>query len=75
MAADPTPPAKQLLDNPLEKLTPKEGRSEQEEDRLAVLAHFSAGRMLEQRQQLPEALREYERRFATIRKLGRCCMN
>jgi tetratricopeptide (TPR) repeat protein len=58
---DPTPPAKQLLDNPLEPLTPKEARSETDEDRLAAIAHFSAGRMLEQRQQLPEALREYER--------------
>ena len=59
--ADPTPPAKQLLDNPLEPLTPKEARSEADEDRLAAIAHFSAGRMLEQRQQSPEALREYER--------------
>ncbi len=40
VAADPTPPAKQPLDNPLEKLTPKEGRSQAEEDRLAVLAIF-----------------------------------
>src|SRR5262249_25268923 len=59
--ADPTPPAKQPLDNPLESLNPKQPRSEDEEDRLAALAHFSAGHMLEQRQQLPEALREYER--------------
>jgi len=61
LSADPTPPAKQPLDNPLEALRPKEPRTEEEEDRLAALAHFSAGRMLEQRQQLPEALREYER--------------
>jgi tetratricopeptide (TPR) repeat protein len=61
LSADPTPPAKQPLDNPLETLTPKQPRTEEEEDRLAALAHFSAGHMLEQRQQLPEALREYER--------------
>jgi tetratricopeptide (TPR) repeat protein len=61
LMADPTPPAKQPLDNPLETLNPKQPRTEEEEDRLAALAHFSAGRMLEQRNQFPEALREYER--------------
>jgi tetratricopeptide (TPR) repeat protein len=59
--ADPTPPAKQPLDNPLETFNPKQPRTEEEQDRLTALAHFSAGHMLEQRQQLPEALREYER--------------
>ncbi|HTQ39164.1 MAG TPA: tetratricopeptide repeat protein [Pirellulales bacterium] len=61
LLADPAPPAKQPLDNPLEALSPKQPRSEEEEDRLAALAHFSAGHMLQERQQLPEALREYER--------------
>lgn len=61
LVAAPEPTGKQLLDNPLEPLSPKQPRTEDDEDHLAALAHFSAGRMLEQRQQLPEALREYER--------------
>ncbi len=60
-AAAPTPTATQPLDDPLEILSPRQARTEQEEDRLAAAAHFSAGRMLEQRQMLPEALRQYER--------------
>jgi predicted Zn-dependent protease len=60
MAAPQTSTA-QSLDNPLETLTPKHGRTEDEDDRLAALAHFSAAHMLNERDQRTEALRQYER--------------
>jgi tetratricopeptide (TPR) repeat protein len=60
VAAPQTSPA-QSLDNPLEPLVPKHTRTEEEDDRLAALAHFSAAHMLNERDQRPEALRQYER--------------
>src|SRR5262245_25830098 len=61
VSAGQTPPATQPLDDPLESISAKAARSEEDEDRLDALAHFSAGRVLQQRQQFKQALREYER--------------
>jgi tetratricopeptide (TPR) repeat protein len=58
---DTVPPGTQPLDDSLQSLSTKKGRSEADEDRLDSIAHFSAGRMLQQRQQTKQALREYER--------------
>src|SRR5262245_29833483 len=60
-SAGQTPPATQPLDDPLESLSARATRSEEDEDRLDALAHFSAGRVLQQRQQFKQALRQYER--------------
>ncbi len=57
----PTPNSAQTLDDPLEIISQRRPRSDQDDDRLAAAAHFAAGRMLEQRRMLPEALRHYER--------------
>ncbi|HEY2761783.1 MAG TPA: hypothetical protein VGI75_13600, partial [Pirellulales bacterium] len=59
--ADTVPPGTQPLDDSLQSLSAKNGRSEADEDRLDSIAHFSAGRMFQQRQQAKLALREYER--------------
>jgi tetratricopeptide (TPR) repeat protein len=59
--AAPTPSATQPLDDPLEPISPTANRTEEDEDRLTAAALFSAGRMLEQRQKLAEALRRYQR--------------
>jgi tetratricopeptide (TPR) repeat protein len=50
-----------LLENPLEPLVAKRSRTEQEDDHLAALAHFSAAHILNERDQRTEALRQYER--------------
>jgi tetratricopeptide (TPR) repeat protein len=42
---------------------PETQRSEAERDRLEAVSLFSAGRLFEQRQELPAALRRYERAF------------
>ena len=59
--ADTAPPGTQPLDDSLQTLSAKKERSEADEDRLDSIAHFSAGRMFQQRQQAKQALREYER--------------
>jgi tetratricopeptide (TPR) repeat protein len=61
VSAGQTPPATQPLDDPLESLSARATRGEEDEDRLDALAHFSAGRVLQQRQQFKQALRQYER--------------
>ena len=50
-----------LLENPLEPLVAKQTRTEQEDDHLAALAHFSAAHILNERDERPAALRQYER--------------
>src|SRR5262245_65339 len=57
--AAPTP-AQQLEDS-IETLAAKTVRTEEDEDKLTAAALFSAGRVLEQRQKLPDALRRYQR--------------
>jgi tetratricopeptide (TPR) repeat protein len=59
--AESAPQATQPLDDPVERLVPRQTRSEQDDDRLAAAAHFAAGRMLQQRDLSAEALRHYER--------------
>jgi tetratricopeptide (TPR) repeat protein len=61
VSAGQTPPATQPLDDPLESLSARATRGEGDEDHLDALAHFSAGRVLQQRQQFKQALRQYER--------------
>lgn len=51
------------LDEPLEPLTPKDDRTPADEDRIAAVSQFAAGRMLEQQGDLAGALRRYERSF------------
>lgn len=51
------------LDDPVLPLQPKTKRSEADEDQLQALALFAEGRTLEQRNELAEALRKYERAF------------
>ena len=51
------------LDDSALPLARSEVRSEAEQDRMAAVSLFAAGRMLEQRQELPGALRRYERAF------------
>jgi tetratricopeptide (TPR) repeat protein len=59
--AETAPQATQPLDDPVERLVPRQTRNEQDDDRLAAAAHFAAGRMLQQRDLSAEALRHYER--------------
>ena len=61
VSAGQTPSATQPLDDPLESLSARSTRGEEDEDHLDALAHFSAGRVLQQRQQFKQALRQYER--------------
>lgn len=49
------------LDDPLEILVPERARTGRENDRVQALALFAAGRVAEQKQDLPRALRSYER--------------
>lgn len=51
------------LDDPVLPLQPKTKRTETEEDRLQALALFAEGRTLEQRNDMADALRKYERAF------------
>ena len=51
------------LDDVPAPLVNREPRSEAERDRLDAVSMFAAGRMLEQRQELPQALRRYQRAF------------
>lgn len=59
--ADPARASTQSLDDSLQPLSAKQSRAEEDEDRVDSIAHFSTGRMLQQRQQFKQALREYER--------------
>ena len=59
-AATALSPAQQFEDRP-EPLIPAHPRTEADEDRLEAAAMFASGRMLEQRQDLPAALKRYER--------------
>ena len=63
VAAEPAPvPAGSLeLDDPAAPLQPVRPRSEVQVDRVQAAALFSAARQAEQRQDLPAALRLYER--------------
>src|SRR5262245_40545924 len=60
VAVDPVPPATQLEDAP-EPFVPSRPRSEVQNDRLRSLALFAAGRVAEQKQDYPLALRNYQR--------------
>ncbi|MEX2140714.1 MAG: tetratricopeptide repeat protein [Pirellulales bacterium] len=51
------------LDDVPAPLNQDEPRSEAHRDRLDAVSMFAAGRMLEQRQELPQALRRYQRAF------------
>jgi tetratricopeptide (TPR) repeat protein len=51
------------LDDVAAPLVKSDLRSEAERDRLDAVSMFAAGRMHEQRQELPEALRRYQRAF------------
>lgn len=51
------------LDDVVEPLNPATKRSGREEDRVRALALFAAGRVAEQKQDYPKALRYYERAF------------
>ncbi len=52
-----------ILEDAPQPLVPKQPPDDRQHDRLEALAMFSAGRMLEQREKYPEALRLYERAF------------
>lgn len=51
------------LTDPVEPFTPLRPRTSREEDRIRALALFAAGRVAEQQQKYPEALRYYQRAF------------
>ncbi len=51
------------LTDPIEPLVPLKQRTGREEDRIRALALFAAGRVAEQQQKYPEALRYYERAY------------
>lgn len=51
------------LSDPVEPLAPLKKRTGREEDRVKALALFAAGRVAEQQQKYPEALRYYQRAF------------
>jgi tetratricopeptide (TPR) repeat protein len=59
----PRPNTEADLDDPVLPLQPKTKRTEAEEDRLQALALFAEGRTLEQRNDMADALRKYERAF------------
>ncbi len=66
----PLPPASQTplqpaseIDDPVAPLEPLVKRTAAEEDRIRALALFAAGRVAEQKQDYPRALRNYERAF------------
>ncbi|MBX3413659.1 MAG: tetratricopeptide repeat protein [Pirellulales bacterium] len=52
-----------VLEDPVEPLVVKQGRSEAEQDRLTALSLYGAARMKQQQDELPAALRLYERAF------------
>ncbi|MBN1591178.1 MAG: tetratricopeptide repeat protein [Pirellulales bacterium] len=57
-----TPPGNVLLlEDPLQPLVPRSRHTEQDEDRLHALAHFSAGRAFAQRKEYAKAIRHYQR--------------
>ena len=62
-AAAPVEAAPIELDDTALLLQPTHVRSESERDRLEAAAMFAAGRVHEQRQELPNALQRYERAF------------
>jgi tetratricopeptide (TPR) repeat protein len=51
------------LDDPVEPFTPARPRSGRDADRVQALALFAAGRVAEQKQDFPRALRYYERAY------------
>jgi tetratricopeptide (TPR) repeat protein len=51
------------LSDPIEPLTPLRPRTSREVDRVRALALFAAGRVAEQQQKYPQALRSYQRAF------------
>jgi tetratricopeptide (TPR) repeat protein len=51
------------LTDPVESLVPLKKRTGREEDRIRALALFAAGRVAEQQQKYPEALRCYQRAY------------
>ncbi|MEX2112619.1 MAG: tetratricopeptide repeat protein, partial [Pirellulales bacterium] len=59
------PPAEQSIElsDPVEPLAPVKKRTGLEKDRVRALALFAAGRVAEQQQKYPEALRYYQRAF------------
>ncbi len=61
VAAATAPSSKQDFDNPLEPLAAQKPRTEGEDDRLNALALFATARTLEQRHDLSQALRHYQR--------------
>lgn len=52
-----------VLDDPVEPLQAKRDRSEAEQDRLTALSMYGAARMKQQQEELPQALRLYQRAF------------
>ncbi|HBO46356.1 MAG TPA: hypothetical protein DD670_21000 [Planctomycetaceae bacterium] len=58
-----SPEVEPLLEDFPEPLVPRIDRSEQDEDRLHALAHFSAGRAREQREEYARAIGHYQRAF------------
>ncbi|NLE37107.1 MAG: tetratricopeptide repeat protein [Pirellulaceae bacterium] len=58
-----SPEAEPLLDDYPEPLVPRTPRTEEDEDRLHALSHFSAGRALEQREEHARAIGHYQRAF------------
>lgn len=54
-------PPRQLTDDVATPLDPQQDRSDREKLRLRAVSHFATGRLYERREQLPEALRYYQR--------------
>ncbi len=63
LAAPPADGSSIELSDPVEPLDPLKKRTGREEDRVRALALFAAGRVAEQQQKYPEALRYYQRAF------------
>ena len=57
----PRPPAPFSLDDAPEPFVPKASETEADRDRVHAMAIFATGRALEKRQELPAALRRYQR--------------
>lgn len=62
-ATDAPPTQGTVLDDPIEPFSAKHARSEAEQDRLTALSTYGAGRMKMQQEDLPAALRLYQRAF------------
>lgn len=61
--ADPKSDAGELTDQQFEPFVPRTPRSEADTDRLEALQLYAAGRLKEQQQQLPAALKFYQRAY------------